>query len=182
VQPGAAGYVTPGVRTEIVDAADRPRPAGMEGIIRIASEFGIEGYLDDPIESATVFRQGCFYSGDLGSLTSDNLLVISGRQNDVLNAGGGKIAAEKVEAALLAHKGVREAAVFMRTSTSGVEEVWAAIVTSEAVDAEALRTSAAHMPHVFVPAHVVPMDRLPVNATGKVDRPRLKEMLAKPNS
>ena len=155
----------------------------MEGIIRIASEFGIEGYLDDPIESATVFRQGCFYSGDLGSLTSDNLLVISGRQNDVLNAGGGKIAAEKVEAALLAHKGVREAAVFMRTSTSGVEEVWAAIVTSEAVDAEALRTHcAAHMPHVFVPAHVVPMDRLPVNATGKVDRPRLKEMLAKPNS
>ena len=180
---GAAGYVTPGIRIEIVDEADRLLPAGTEGIIRIASEFGIDGYLDDAIESAAVFRNGWFYPGDLGSLKPDNLLVISGRQNDVLNAGGGKIAAEKVEAALLAYRGVREAAVFMRTSASGVEEVWAAIVTSETVDAEALRTHcAAHMPHVFVPVHVVPMDRLPVNATGKVDRPRLKETLSKPNS
>jgi acyl-coenzyme A synthetase/AMP-(fatty) acid ligase len=178
--PGAAGYVTPGMRIEIVDEADRALPAGTEGIIRIASQFGIDRYLDDPIESAAVFRYGWFYPGDLGSLTSDNLLVISGRQNDVLNAGGGKMAAEKVEAALLAYQGVREAAVFMRTSSSGVEEVWAAIVTSEAVDAGALRAHcAAHMPHVFVPVHVVPMERLPLNATGKVDRPRLKNMLAK---
>ena len=169
------------MRIEIVDA-DRRLPAGMEGIIRIASEFGIEGYLDDPIESAAVFRQGWFYPGDLGSLTSGHLLVSGGRRNDVLYAGGDKIAAEMVAAVLLAHKGVREGRVH-EDSTSGVEEVWAAIVTSEAVDAEALHTHcAAHMPHVFVPAHVVPMDRLPVNAAGKVDRPRLKQMLAKPNS
>ena len=97
---GAAGYVVPGARVEIVDEADRPLPAGTEGIVRVASEFGVDRYIDDPIESAKVFRDGWFYPGDLGSLTADNLLIISGRQNDVLNAGGGKMAAEKIEAAL----------------------------------------------------------------------------------
>jgi acyl-CoA synthetase (AMP-forming)/AMP-acid ligase II len=173
--PGAAGYVTPGMRIEIVDEADRAMPRGVEGIVRIASEFGVDRYIDDPIESAQVFRDGWFYPGDLGSLTSDNLLVISGRQNDVLNAGGGKMAAEKIEAVLLSCKGVREAAVFMATSAAGVDEVWAAIVTDETVDAESLRAQCRlHMPAVFVPAHIVPFDRLPLNATGKLDRPRLK--------
>jgi acyl-coenzyme A synthetase/AMP-(fatty) acid ligase len=176
--PGAAGYVTPGIRIEIVDELDRAVPAGVEGIVRISSEFGIDRYIDDPIESAEVFRDGWFYPGDLGSLTGDNLLVISGRQNDVLNAGGGKMAAEKVEAALLACKGVREAAVFMATSAIGVEEVWAAIVTSETVNAESLRSHCRSlMPAVFVPSHIVPLERLPINATGKVDRKRLKDQV-----
>jgi acyl-coenzyme A synthetase/AMP-(fatty) acid ligase len=176
--PGAAGYVTPGMRIEVVDEIDRAVPAGVEGIVRISSEFGIDGYIDDPIESAQVFRDGWFYPGDLGSLGSDNLLVISGRQNDVLNAGGGKMAAEKVEAALLSCQGVREAAVFMATSEGGVEEVWAAIVSGETVDAESLR---AHcrllMPAVFVPTHIVPLERLPMNTTGKLDRRSLKEII-----
>lgn len=172
---GAAGYVTPGITIQIVDEMNRAVPAGVEGIVRVRSEFGIDSYVDDPIESAQVFRDGWFYPGDLGSLTDDNLLVISGRQNDVLNAGGGKMAAEKVEAALLSRPGVREAAVFMATSAAGVEEIWAGIVFSEPVDAESLRAHCrALMPEVFVPAHIVALDRLPVNATGKVDRQRLK--------
>jgi acyl-coenzyme A synthetase/AMP-(fatty) acid ligase len=174
--PGAAGYVTPGMRIEIVDEMDQAVPPGVEGIVRISSEFGIDSYVDDPIESAQVFRDGWFYPGDLGSLTSDNLLVVSGRQNNVLNAGGGKMAAEKVEAALLSFKGVREAAVFMATDEAGIEEVWAAIVCNETVDAESLRAHCRSlMPAVFVPAHIVPLDRLPTNAMGKVDRRHLKD-------
>lgn len=175
---GAAGYVAPGARFEIVDESDRPVPSGTEGIVRIASEFAVDRYIDDPVESAQVFRDGWFYPGDLGSLTADNLLIISGRKNDVLNAGGGKIAAEKVEAVLLAFKGVSEAAVFMAPSRTGVDEVWAALAASEKIDPEAVRMHCRpHMPPVFVPAHVVVLDALPINATGKIDRPRLKQML-----
>jgi len=176
---GAAGYVTPGIRIEIVDEADRALPAGTEGTVRVASEFAVDCYIDDPVESAKVFRNGWFYPGDFGSLTPDNLLIISGRQNDVLNAGGGKMAAEKVEAALVSFKGVNEAAVFMATNEMGVEEVWAAVVCSEKIDAENLRAQCRpRMPTVFVPARIVILDTLPVNATGKVDRTRLKHMLA----
>jgi acyl-CoA synthetase (AMP-forming)/AMP-acid ligase II len=175
---GAAGYVTPGMRFEIVDEADRPVAAGGEGIVRIASEFGVDRYIDDPVESAEVFRDGWFYPGDIGALTPENLVIISGRRNSVLNAGGGKFSAEKVEAALMSFKGVSEAAVFMATSALGVEEVWAGIVCSEKVDSESLRAHCRpRMPAVFVPAHIVTLDALPINATGKVDRPRLKEMV-----
>ncbi len=168
-----------GSRIEIVDEENRPLPPGTEGIVRVASEFGIDRYIDDPIESAKVFRGGWFYPGDLGSLTADNLLIISGRQNDVLNAGGGKMAAEKVEAALLAFKGVKEAAAFMVTSTLGVDEVWAAIVCSEKIDPENLRAHCRpRMPTVFVPSRIVTVESLPVNAMGKIDRPRLKAMYA----
>jgi acyl-coenzyme A synthetase/AMP-(fatty) acid ligase len=45
--PGAAGYPVPGVRVEIVDADDKPVPAGSEGIVRIASEYGVDRYIDD---------------------------------------------------------------------------------------------------------------------------------------
>ncbi|HWX82890.1 MAG TPA: class I adenylate-forming enzyme family protein [Xanthobacteraceae bacterium] len=175
---GAAGYVTPGMRFEIVDEADRSLPAGSEGIVRIASEFAVDRYIDDPVESADVFRDGWFYPGDIGALTPDNLLIISGRRNSVLNAGGGKFSAEKVEATLTSFKGVSEAAVFMATSALGVEEVWAGIVCGEKVDSESLRAHCRpRMPAVFVPAHIVTLDALPINATGKVDRPRLKQMV-----
>jgi acyl-CoA synthetase (AMP-forming)/AMP-acid ligase II len=164
---------------EIVDDEDRPLPAGSEGIVRIASEFAVDRYVDDPIESKKVFRNGWFYPGDLGSLTSDNLLIISGRQNDVLNAGGGKMAAEKVEAVLTSFKGVNQAAVFMHTSKLGVDEVWAALVAKEAINPESLRAHCrARMPEVFVPAHIVTLDALPMSVTGKLDRQRLKGMLA----
>jgi len=175
---GAAGYVTPGARIEIVDENDCPVAAGTEGIVRVASEFAVDHYVDDPIGSAQVFRDGWFYPGDVGSLTSDNLLILSGRRNNVLNAGGGKMTAEKIEAALLSFKGVSEAAVLMMTNKLGVEEVWAAIVCREQVDTERLRSHCLpRMPVVFVPAHIVTLDALPINDLGKTDRPRLRQML-----
>jgi acyl-coenzyme A synthetase/AMP-(fatty) acid ligase len=175
---GAAGYVTPGMRIEIVDEMDRALPAGTEGIVRIFSEYAIDRYVDDAIESAKVFRNGYFYPGDLGRLTADNLLVISGRQNDVLNAGGGKMAAEKLEAALISCAGVREAAAFMVTNKHGIEEVWAAIVCMGKLDPEGLRAHCrALMPAVFVPANIIMVEALPTNATGKIDRQGLKHSL-----
>jgi acyl-CoA synthetase (AMP-forming)/AMP-acid ligase II len=175
---GAVGHVTPGARVEIVDEADRPVPAGTEGIVRIASEVAVDRYVDDPIESAQVFRQGWFYPGDLGSLTADNLLIISGRQNNILNVGGEKIAAERVEAVLVSFDGVGEAAAFVATSKVGVQEVWAAIVCRKNIDAENLRAHCrSRMPPYFVPAHIVTLDALPMSAMGKVIRPRLKEMV-----
>jgi acyl-coenzyme A synthetase/AMP-(fatty) acid ligase len=176
--PGAAGYVTPGAMIEIVDDADRPVPAGTEGIVRIASEFAVDHYIDDPVESAKVFRNGWFYPGDLGSLAADNLLIVSGRANDVLNAGGGKMAAEKIEAVLMSFPGITQAAVFMAAGRLGLDEVRAAFVCSERIDVEKLQAYCRQrMPPVFVPAQIAVLDALPINTMGKVDRTRLKQSL-----
>jgi acyl-coenzyme A synthetase/AMP-(fatty) acid ligase len=176
---GAVGFVAPGARIEIVDERDRPVPVNTQGIVRIASEFAVDRYLDDPIESARVFRSGWFYPGDLGSLTPDNLLVISGRQNNIVNIGGEKIAAERIESVLTSFEGVRQAAVFVLAGKAGVQEVWAAVVCPEAFDARKLRAHCREkMPGHFVPAHIFNLDALPMSAMGKVILPRLKQMVA----
>jgi acyl-coenzyme A synthetase/AMP-(fatty) acid ligase len=58
---GAAGHVTPGARIEIVDERDALLPANTQGIVRVASEFAVDRYVNDPIGSAEVFRNGHFY-------------------------------------------------------------------------------------------------------------------------
>lgn len=164
---------------EIVDAAGRALPAGREGIVRIASEFAVDRYLGDPIQSAQVFRDGYFYPGDLGALTADNILIISGRQNEVLNAGGEKIAPEPVEAALLSFPGVSQAAAFTAGGEISVDEVWAAVVCADTIDIERLRAHCqSRLPSSFVPARIAVIEALPVNAAGKVDRRRLRQVLA----
>lgn len=177
--PGAVGYVVPGATVEIVDEADRRLPTGSEGIVRIANEVAVDRYIDDPAASAQYFRDGWFYPGDLGSLTQDNLLIISGRVNNVLNVGGGKMKAERLEALLASFKGVSQAAVVVAKSENGADEVWAAIVCTEKIDAESLLAHCRQrMPPAFVPKRVVTLDELPLNATGKLDRTRLQQIVA----
>ena len=89
------------------------------------------------------------------------------------------MAAERVEAVLVAFPGVSEAGVFMATNPTGVEEVWAALVCREAIDIEQLRAFCrSRIPPEFLPTHFRVLDALPVNTTGKMDRPRLKQMLS----
>jgi acyl-CoA synthetase (AMP-forming)/AMP-acid ligase II len=176
---GAAGFVAPGARIEIVDEKDKPLPANTAGIVRIASEFAADGYVGDPAETARVFRNGFFYPGDIGALTPDDLLILSGRQNNVLNIGGEKIAAERIEAVLRSREGVRQAAALVAVNRKGVAEIWAAVVCPKKFDAAALRAHcrAQLAPH-FVPRHIVNLEELPVSPMGKVILPRLKEMIA----
>jgi acyl-CoA synthetase (AMP-forming)/AMP-acid ligase II len=176
--PGAMGYVVPGATVEIVDESDRRLPIGSEGIVRIANEVAVDHYIGDPVASAQCFRNGWFYPGDLGSLTPDNMLIISGRVNSVLNVGGGKMAAEKLEAVIAAFDGVSEAAVVIVESENGNDEVWAVIPRGETVDADSLIAHCRkRMPPAFVPKRVVTLDELPLNARGKLDRARLKQIV-----
>jgi non-ribosomal peptide synthetase component E (peptide arylation enzyme) len=71
--------------------------------------------------------------------SSDGLLIISGCQEDKLNIGGGKIAAEKIEALLSTFPAIADGAVFDVINARGAEEVWAAIVWRGAADVENLR-------------------------------------------
>jgi long-subunit acyl-CoA synthetase (AMP-forming) len=65
---GAVGYLTPGVRAQIVDRDGVVQPPGREGLLRIRSEFAVERYLGDPSSSEQVFRDGWFQPGDIATL------------------------------------------------------------------------------------------------------------------
>jgi acyl-CoA synthetase (AMP-forming)/AMP-acid ligase II len=175
--PGAVGYVTPGVTVQIVDRAGDRLPAGEEGRVRIRGRFTVDAYLGDPEESRAAFQDGWFYPGDLGSLSEDDLLVLSGRENTVLNLGGEKVGPERIEAVLLAFPGITQAAAFSIPDELGVEVLHAAIV-SPSIDEAALRAHCErHLPTRFLPAHFLATASIPRNQMGKVDRRRLSEMV-----
>jgi acyl-coenzyme A synthetase/AMP-(fatty) acid ligase len=77
--PDAVGYVLPGVMVEVVDDQDRSVPPGQEGNLRIRSDYGVHEYLDDPVATRSAFRNGWFYPGNRGRLTSANVLVLAAR-------------------------------------------------------------------------------------------------------
>ena len=90
--------------------------------------MNVDRYLDDPALSQIVFRDGCFYTGDTGYLMKDGMLVITGREKDVLNLGGDKVKPQTIEAVLTAFEGVGEAAAFTVPNQLGIDEVWALVV------------------------------------------------------
>jgi acyl-CoA synthetase (AMP-forming)/AMP-acid ligase II len=176
--PGAVGFVLPGINVEIVDEGGTPLPPGKEGIIRIKSEYGAREYLDDPGESARVFRDGWFYPGDLGCLTAQNMLVISGRTKNVINIGGEKVTPERVEEVLSAHPNVQQVAVLAVHNESGVDDVWALIVSSSELNAQALKAFCSErLPPKFVPTQFIGVSNLPRNEMGKIERLKLLDLV-----
>jgi acyl-CoA synthetase (AMP-forming)/AMP-acid ligase II len=178
--PGAVGYLTPGVTVGVVDQAGNPLAAGQEGLVRIAGPFTVAGYRGDVAESQNAFHDGCFYPGDIGRVTADGLLILTGREQAVLNLGGDKVSPERIEQVLMSFAGVQQAAAFTVPNAAGVGELVAAVVMA-GFDAQALRRHCEQaLPVEFVPARFVLVADIPQNDMGKLDRRRLVELLAKP--
>jgi len=174
---GGVGYLTPGMIVQAVDDADRPLPAGAEGFIRVNGPFNVKEYVGDPAETARAFRNGWFYSGDIGALTKDNLLIITGRQKTVMNIGGDKIKPEIVENVLTAFNGVADAGALGFVNEYGLEEIWAVIVAAPDFDIAKLHIHCqSRLPPAFVPRRFVKADSLPKNEMGKIDRRRLQDL------
>jgi acyl-CoA synthetase (AMP-forming)/AMP-acid ligase II len=175
--PGAVGYVAPGIIVQAVDRSDRALETGAEGIIRIRGHTCVDGYLGDPPGSETVFRDGWFYPGDIGMVTDKHVLVIAGREKNIIDLGGDKINPESIEAVLMSYPGVIHAAAFGGPNLLGIEEVWAAVVTSSATESEAIRVFCERrLAPEHVPVRIMMLAEMPRGVSGKIDRLRLLEM------
>jgi acyl-CoA synthetase (AMP-forming)/AMP-acid ligase II len=175
---GAVGLVLPGVNVEIVDEDGRALRTGDEGILRIKSEYGVKGYLEDPEETARVFRGGWFYPGDLGYLSKDNTLIISGRATSVLKLGGKKINPERIEEIVASHANVMQCGILSVATEAGVDELCALVVPRSYLDAEVLRNYCrSRLPPALVPARFFSVTDLPRNEMGKIERTKLRELL-----
>jgi acyl-CoA synthetase (AMP-forming)/AMP-acid ligase II len=169
--PRAVGFTTPGATIQIVDSAGTLLPSDQEGFVRLKSEYAVDRYFGNPEESNKIFRDGWFYPGDLGRLNPDGLLVISGREQAVLNLGGDKISPEWIELILSQFKGVIEAAAFGAPNEYGNTEVCAAIVGQGPLDEQAFKQYCkVRIPPQFALARIYFLKSLPHNEMGKLER------------
>ena len=100
---GAIGYVTPGMIVQAVDDAGTCVKPGGEGHIRFRGDKCVNGYVGNPPGSEKYFRDGWFYPGDIGAVTEDGVLIISGRSKTIIDLGGDKINPEVIEAVLMSY-------------------------------------------------------------------------------
>ncbi|MBD0837513.1 non-ribosomal peptide synthetase/type I polyketide synthase [Streptomyces sp. TRM68416] len=169
------GRPVPGARILLRDADGRPVPVGAVGEICVGGAPVALGYLGRPEETAAAFVDGgtLYRTGDLARWRTDGTLQYLGRADDQVKIRGHRVEPAEVQAALAALPGVREAAVVARRDRHGESELVAYVV---AEDPDPLRAAlAGALPDHLVPGRWMVLDRLPVNASGKLDRARLPE-------
>jgi acyl-coenzyme A synthetase/AMP-(fatty) acid ligase len=129
-----------GRTVEIVAEDGRLCDIGEDGELRVRrAEVDAAAYLDDPETSARVFRDSCFYPGDLAVRRADGCVRVLGRTADVLNAGGQKIAAAPIEQEIQRRLGAREVCLFGGLNADGLDELVIAVEADRTPDAAALK-------------------------------------------
>jgi O-succinylbenzoic acid--CoA ligase len=185
-RPGEADGATsgpplPGTLVRIVDAEGQTMPALAAGEIEVRGPTLFGGYLDDAQATAAALRDGWLRTRDLGTLDERGRLTVHARRSDLIVSGGENVYPAEVEAVLLSHPDVLEAAVLGRS-----HPIWGQVV----IAVLALRACASLSPpalEAFCRARLAPFKiprefhrvaELPRTATGKVDRRNLAAAFA----
>jgi acyl-coenzyme A synthetase/AMP-(fatty) acid ligase len=177
-RPGAIGCVMPWTELQIVDEAGHELPAGAEGLIRYRTPQLIENIKSAGSDDIPGVRDRWFYPGDIGSVTADGILCLAGRSSDVINRGGIKVSASRIEEILQGLPEIKEAAACGIAARSGLEEIWIAVVANGPVDIEAIkRLLGEHSDVKIAPDEVFLLHELPRGDLGKVQKYRLKELM-----
>ncbi len=174
--PDAIGLAVPGAELRAVDEDGRPLEPGGVGELWIRSPAAMDGYLNAAEDTRAVLQDGWFRTGDLAAISSDGFVRIAGRKKELILRGGYSVVPGEVEAALLAHPAVAEAAVIGIPHVELGEEV-AAFVTLHSAATVGPEELLAHCRERLAafksPRRVVIVAELPKSATGKILKSRL---------
>lgn len=179
--PDSVGRPMPTAEIRIVDEAGQDRPQGEIGELWVRGPNVIPGYWNNPEATQAAFGDGWFRTGDLGYTDRDGFYYVVDRMKDVIIRGGENIYCAEVEAALLEHPQVRDAAIVGLPHARYGEEVAAVIqVLPDAVEedlAEDIRTAlAGRLARYKIPTTIrFTEGDLPRTATGKVLKRDLRE-------
>jgi long-chain acyl-CoA synthetase len=143
------------------------------GRIRVAGNAVAFGYADAAEDDAvSAFDDGGFMTGDVGYLDEAGRLILTGRVSPLVHVSGRKVDPVEVERTLLQLAGIADARVFgMACDTRGQEVIALLVRTDEALTPIAIRQHcAATLSAHKIPRRFVFVDRLPIDARGKIDR------------
>jgi len=183
-RPAPIGRPVAGTRAHLVDRIEgsQPAPVGAPGHLLLGGRGLARGYFRRPDLTAERFVPDPFHqvdgwlpgdrlyrTGDLARRRADGALEFLGRIDQQVKVRGFRIEPGEIEAALVAHPGVREATVGIWISPSGDRRL-VAWVAGDVSAADLRPRLAAKLPAPLVPAHLVMLEALPRTANGKLDR------------
>ncbi|WPZ32673.1 amino acid adenylation domain-containing protein [Thalassobaculum sp. OXR-137] len=163
----------------ILDPDGQPVPVGVAGELHLGGDGLADGYLGQPELTADRFvahpELGRLYrTGDLCRWREDGAVEYLGRSDHQIKLRGFRIELGEVETALRRCRGVDDAVVLL--TGEGEHRRLVGYAAGPGLDADALRAELrADLPDYMVPAHLIVLDALPLNANGKLDRKALPE-------
>jgi acyl-coenzyme A synthetase/AMP-(fatty) acid ligase len=179
-RPGWAGRPQRGRRVAVLEpGGNEPAPVGTVGDLAVSRrDPGLMlGYWNAPEETEAAFRGEWFVTGDLAEMAPDGYVAHRGRADDVMNAGGYRVAPQEVEAALAGCPGVLEAAAAAVEVRPGVSIIALFVVPEPGARVEPAAVTAwcaSRLAAYKQPRHVEIVDALPRTATGKLLRRALR--------
>lgn len=181
LRPDSVGRPLAGqsIRIELEDGSEAP--VGAVGMLRVRNEQLMTGYLDNPGATADTLRDGWMTVEDNAWVDADGYIYLAGRARDMIISGGVNVYPAEVESALASCEGVEDVAVIGVHDPVWGERVEAFVVLRAGfelarVQAEArVRLSGARRPRAWHLLH-----ELPRNATGKVLKRVLRELVTAP--
>jgi len=162
------------------DDGQRVAP-GAEGEICVRGPAMLLGYGNPEATAASFDAEGFFATGDLGRLTADGAIVVTGRKKDLINRGGEKVSAKEVEDILHRMPGIKEAAVVAMPHARLGETLCAYVIAHAGaeVDLESVLAfvAKAGVAKQKYPERLEVVDDFPRTASGKIRKDRLRSMI-----
>lgn len=176
----SVGYPQSSVEISIEDTSGQQLGVGQTGEILVAGPTVMHGYWNKPQATEDTLAGGKLHTGDVGMIDERGLLYLKDRSKDVIISGGTNIYPREVEEALMQDPRITEVAVIGIPDADWGESVLAFVVcqkdsqiTADALEAHCL----SRMARFKRPKHYVFIDQLPKNATGKVLKRQLYELV-----
>jgi len=173
VRSGTSGEIVPGWEAKVVDDQGNEVAPGEVGDLLTKGPSTATFYWRRRDETKRTFRGDWVFTGDRYTRSSDGYYTYVGRSDDVFKVGGSWVSPVEVEAALLAHRGVRECAVVGVPDADGLVKTWAFVVIDPASQPSATELRAfvgeRLAPHQW-PNHIAFVTALPRTPSGKVQR------------
>ena len=163
------------VQLKVVDEAGATCPPGVAGEVLVKAPQCMSGYWQQPEATAAALVNGWLHTGDVGRFDSAGYLSIVDRKKDMIISGGENVASREVEEVLRGHPAVKDCAVIGLPDAQWGEQVAAVLVLDgEASDDELAAHCRAYLAGYKTPKSWRRVQALPLNASGKVDKPALR--------
>jgi len=174
--PATVGPVVKGVKVRILDDNGADVPKGQVGRIFVGNTFPFEGYTGGGHKQII---DGLMSSGDVGYFDDDDLLYVSGRDDEMIVCGGENVFSAEVEDLISGHPEVVEATALGVEDKEWGHRLRAFVVKADgaSVDEDTIKTYVKeNLARYKVPREVIFLDELPRNPTGKILKRELREM------
>jgi acyl-CoA synthetase (AMP-forming)/AMP-acid ligase II len=177
---GSIGKAIPGVQLDVLRDDGSSADDGEVGELVARGRNIMEGYWNDPEETAAVLDEHGYHTGDLGRRDEEGYLYVVGRKREMIKSGAHRISPKEIEEVLLENRSIHEAAVVGAEDEMLGEAIVAFVTLRPGHEAEPdaiIEWCRGRMPQYKVPHAMEIRREFPRNASGKVDKLALKKGL-----